>query len=393
MLNIGCIIEEKYEVIKVLGSGGMGTVYLCKNIRLGNLWAIKEIKKEHNTHINILSEPNILKELNHPGIPRIVDIFYIDNNLYMVQDFIDGQTLKDYIEEKGPLDTKSTCKIISSICDIIEYLHSMNSPIIHRDLKPANIILTPNGNVVLIDFGISKVYKTDKHKDTVAMGSNGYAAPEQCGLGKSCKQTDIYGIGMVMYFLITGKPPSTALEPFFGENYDNNVNDDLKNIIQKCVRNDILDRYPSAGELKNEVIKCLNKTEFQETMVLNEPSIEPYIRLKNNKLKTAVLGFLLMISIALTILYLHFDNEKKDTDVNAIKKSTVDNTIDNIPSVDNDINNIPRKENLQPTKQPSEQPVNNTFTNENTVNNQDAEDNKEATKKQHKVNGNIKRKR
>ena len=137
MLNIGCIIEEKYEVIKVLGSGGMGTVYLCKNIRLGNLWAIKEIKKENNTNIDILSEPNILKELNHPGIPRIVDIFYIDDNLYMVQDFIDGQTLKEYIEEKGTLDTKSTCKIISNICDIIEYLHSIDPPIIHRDLKPA----------------------------------------------------------------------------------------------------------------------------------------------------------------------------------------------------------------------------------------------------------------
>lgn len=403
MLNIGCIIEEKYEVIKVLGSGGMGTVYLCKNIRLGNLWAIKEIKKDDNINIDILSEPNILKELNHSGIPRIVDIFYIDDNLYMVQDFIDGQTLKDYIEEKGPLDTQSTCKIISSICDIIEYLHSINPPIIHRDLKPANIILTPNGNVVLIDFGISKVYKTNKNKDTVAMGSNGYAAPEQCGLGKSCKQTDIYGIGMVMYFLVTGKTPSTALEPFFGENYDNNVTDDLKNIIQKCVRNDIQDRYPSIEELKSQIIKCFNKTEFQQTMILeetiisNKPSIKHDIKSKNNKLRIAVLGFLLLISLILTMLYLFYSNEDVDTS----KKPTMDNTMNDIPSLDNDVNSIPVEENLQPaektieqpTKQATEQPVNNNITNQNTDDDKskDTDDSKEASKKQNK--GNNKRKK
>lgn len=283
MLNIGCIIEEKYEVIKVLGSGGMGTVYLCKNIMLGNLWAIKEIKQTDN--IDILSEPNILKNLNHPGIPRIVDIFYKDNNLYMVQDFIDGQTLKEYVEEKGTLDTKAICNIISSICDIMSYLHGLNPPIIHRDLKPDNIMITPNEKIVLIDFGISKAYKINKNNDTIAMGSNGYAAPEQYGLYQSCKQTDIYGTGMVMYFLVTGKSPSTPLEPFFDENYDNNVNGDCKRIIQKCVKDDIKDRYPSIEELKGEIIQCLNKLEFDKTMILNESSVKPNIKLKNNNLK------------------------------------------------------------------------------------------------------------
>lgn len=388
MLNIGSIIEEKYEVMKVLGSGGMGIVYLCKNIKLDTLWAIKEIKEDGN--INILSEPNILKGLNHPGIPRIVDIFFKDNNLYMVQDFIEGQTLKEYVEQKGTLNHEHICNIILSACDILSYLHSMNPPIIHRDLKPANIMITPNGKIVLIDFGISKTYKTDKNNDTIAMGSNGYAAPEQCGLGKSCTQTDIYGLGMVMYFLATGKSPSTALEPFFDENYDNNVNDDLKRIIRNSVRNDIKDRYPSVEELKSDIIEFLNKTKFDQTMILNTSHIKPNTKLRKNKLRKTMLGFLVLISAFLTILYFLYGTENTNNDVNTINASTADSTIKDVPAEEKQQPTV--KPAVKPTVNPAEQPTVKPANN-NIITNEDNTTNKEPSKKQHKGNGNNKRKK
>ena len=110
MLNSGDILDQKYEVIKILGKGGMGVVYLCKNTRLGNLWAIKEVIKDiKNT--GILTEANILKDLNHVGIRRIVDIFYENNYLYMVQDYVEGQTLKEYVKVNGRIQRKKFARL------------------------------------------------------------------------------------------------------------------------------------------------------------------------------------------------------------------------------------------------------------------------------------------
>ncbi len=265
MLNSGDILDEKYEVIKILGKGGMGTVYLCKNIRLGNLWAIKEVIKDIK-NIDILTEANILKDLNHPGIRRIVDIFYENNNLYMVQDYVDGQTLKEYVKVNGKMQTEKICRITSDLCDIVGYLHNQNPAIIYRDIKPSNIMITPSGKIVLIDFGISKVYKSDTVKDTVCAGSNGYAAPEQYGLGKCCAQTDIYGIGMLVYFMVKGKTPFTGIEPLLDENYENYINSNLKKIIQKCVKIDIKDRYISVKVLKKEILEVLKKDKYEKIM-------------------------------------------------------------------------------------------------------------------------------
>ncbi|MCY6371186.1 serine/threonine-protein kinase [Clostridium ganghwense] len=278
MLNSGCILDGKYEVIKVLGKGGMGTVYLCKNIRLQNLWAIKEVKKDFKKNIEILSEPNILRKLRHANIPRIVDIFYENNSLYMVQDYIEGQTLKKYVKEKGFIKTGNICNIILEICNIISYLHSLNPPIIYRDLKPSNIMITPKEEVFLIDFGISKIYKDYDTNEDRYMGTSGFAAPEQYSLGQSCRQTDIYGIGMVMYFMATGKVSYTGLEPLMDDNYDNNVDGNLKKIIQKCVQIDIENRYVSVEELNKEIIikmlkvnmelQKLNKFKFRKTIIM-----------------------------------------------------------------------------------------------------------------------------
>lgn len=270
MLNAGYILDEKYEVVKTLGQGGMSTVYLCKNTRLGNMWAIKEVKKELKGQIDFLAEPNILKNLSHSGIPRVVDIFYREDNLYMVEDYIEGETLEEYIKKIGLIGSKEISKITLSICDIIEYLHSCNPPIIYRDLKPSNIMITPKGKVVLIDFGISRVYKQGGDKDTIYMGSKGYAAPEQYGRGQTCTQTDIYGIGAVMYFMTMGKAPTALLEPLKDKSYSDEVDIELKKIIQKAVQIDIESRYSSVNEMKEELLKFSDKEYYTKTLLINQ---------------------------------------------------------------------------------------------------------------------------
>lgn len=268
MLNSGYILDEKYEVIKILGKGGMGVVYLCKNTRLGNLWAIKEVVNDiKNT--GILAEANILKDLNHLGIRRIVDIFYENNNIYMVQDYVEGQTLKEYVKVNDKMQTEEICRITSDLCDIVGYLHNQNPAIIYRDIKPSNIMITTNGKVILIDFGISKIYNCDRLQDTVCAGSNGYAAPEQYGSGKCCTQTDIYGIGMLVYFMAKGRNPFTGLEPLLNENYEADFNDNLRIIIQKCVKIDIEDRYISVQALKKEISHVLEKDKYEKTTALS----------------------------------------------------------------------------------------------------------------------------
>lgn len=268
MLNSGEVLEGKYEIIKVLGKGGMGVVYLCKNIRLGSLWAIKEVifDIKNTKNIDILAEANILKDLSHIGIRRIVDVFYENNNLYMVQDYVEGQTLKEYLKVNGRMKTKRICQVASELCDIIGYLHNQDPAIIYRDIKPSNIMITPSGKVVLIDFGISKVYKNDMEHDAVCAGSCGYAAPEQYGLGKCCTQTDIYGIGMLIYFMLKGENPSTGIEPLLDENYECGIDDKLKRIIQRCVKIDIVDRYISVEALKKEISEVLEKNKYEKTI-------------------------------------------------------------------------------------------------------------------------------
>lgn len=268
MLKGGYILDGKYEVIKTLGQGGMSTVYLCKNIRLGNLWAIKEVKKEMKGQMDFLAEPNILKNLSHHSIPRVVDIFYEEDNLYIVEDYIEGETLQDYIKKNGRIEPERICNIAISICNIIEYLHSFNPPIIYRDLKPSNIMITSKEQTVLIDFGISRVYKQDADKDTIYMGSKGYAAPEQYGIEQTCRQTDIYGLGAVIYFMLVGKAPGSLLEPLKNESYDSEVNIELKKVVQKAMQIDIEGRYSCAEDMKLELFKCSSIEDETKTLLM-----------------------------------------------------------------------------------------------------------------------------
>ena len=183
MTQIGTVIEGKYEVLKQIGQGGMSIVYLAMDKRLNKQWAVKEIKKQANDRNNevviqsMITEANLIKRLDHPALPRIVDIIDNGKTLYVVMDYIEGEPLDKVLNEYGAQPQDLVIEWAKQLCDVLDYLHTRTPPIIYRDMKPANVMLKPEGNIKLIDFGIAREYKEQNLADTVSLGTKGYAAP------------------------------------------------------------------------------------------------------------------------------------------------------------------------------------------------------------------------
>jgi serine/threonine protein kinase len=157
-------------------------------------------------------EADLLSQLTHPSLPRLYEQNCKLEQWYLIMDFFEGETLEDY-QNKTPNKRLLLSEVFSiglQLCDVLEYLHSQQPPIVFRDLKPANIILAPEGKVYVIDFGIARFFKPGQSKDTIALGSPGYAAPEQYGRVQTTPRADIYSLGAVLHQLLTGKDPSEA---------------------------------------------------------------------------------------------------------------------------------------------------------------------------------------
>lgn len=254
----GRILGDRFRLVKTLGKGGMSTVYLAENINLGTFWAIKQISRNIETGMDILIEPNILKKLNHPSLPRIIDIIEDDEYLYIVQDFIEGNSLDKELERIGKFPIHIVLEWSLQICDVLIYLHEFKpNPIIYRDMKPGNIILTPWKEIKLVDFGIAREYKKDRKSDTVYIGTKGYAAPEQYGDGQSSVTTDIYSFGVTMFQLITGiLPKELHLGIKLPSHCTDRIPSPIEQIISKCTRFNPEERYSSVRELKNDILNA-----------------------------------------------------------------------------------------------------------------------------------------
>jgi serine/threonine protein kinase len=198
-------------------------------------------------------EAAILAALDHPNLPRITDFFVDSNKEYLVMDFIEGSTLEDLIKNSDkPLDPEFCLEMTAQLIDVLEYLHRQDPPVIFRDLKPANIMLTPDNRVKLIDFGIARIFASGKPKDTVIMGTPGYASPEQYGTSQSTVRSDIYGLGATLYYALTKSDP--ADNPFRFEEVSGlnpNVPQRLSNAVLKCVQMNPEDRFSGVGELRD----------------------------------------------------------------------------------------------------------------------------------------------
>lgn len=261
MTEKGTVLDEKYEILKEIGRGGMSIVYVAMDLRLNKQWAIKEIKDDGSQDTQTLlkgleREANILKKVDHPVLPRIVDIIQRDHKVYVVMDYVEGRPLSKILEEQGAQPQDMVIQWAKDLASALDYLHSMDPPIIYRDMKPSNIMLRPDGKVKLIDFGTAKEYKIENNADTTALGTRGYAAPEQFGdsqgrgIYNTDARTDIYCLGATLYHIVTGMNPCEPpykIEPI--RKWNPALSSGLEKILIKCTQPNPNERYQSCSEL------------------------------------------------------------------------------------------------------------------------------------------------
>ncbi len=268
MAGIGEIIDGKYEVLREIGRGGMSVVYLAMDKRLNKQWAVKEFRKDKNDESKkmalnaLIAEANLMKKLDHPTLPRIVDIIENNQTVYVVMDYIEGESLNKVLDAYGAQPQEAVIEWAKQLSEVLDYLHTRTPPIIYRDMKPANIMLKPDGTVRLIDFGIAREYKEGKTEDTTNIGTRGYAAPEQFGdKGQTDARTDIYSLGVTLYHLVTGKNPAEPpYELYPIRHWNPSLSSGLEWLIQKCTQLNPKDRFQSCAEV-TYVLENLDKFE------------------------------------------------------------------------------------------------------------------------------------
>lgn len=257
MLQIGSVIDGKYKILSEVGRGGMSVVYLALNERANKTWAIKEVRKDGSTDFEttrqgLIAETDILKKLKHPHIVSIVDVLESEDCFLIVMDYIEGRSLQKLLNKHGAQPVEKVVRWGMQLCDVLGYLHSRTPPIIYRDMKPANVMLQPDGNVVLTDFGTAREYKLHNLEDTACLGTRGYAAPEQFGgRGQTDARTDIYCLGVTMYHLITGHSPleTNSVIPPVSRWLPGLAQSGIEKIIQKCCQPEPQNRYQNCAEL------------------------------------------------------------------------------------------------------------------------------------------------
>ena len=211
------LLRQRYRLQSQVGAGGFSAVYKAEDTTTGKIVAVKAISLRGLTSQEKIEatdafnrEVGLLSTLSHRHLPQILDHFTDTECWYVIMDFVDGIPLEKRLEQLGSsrLPLTEVIDIGIVLCNVLDYLHSQQPPIIYRDLKPANIMLTPDGHLFLIDFGIARHFKPGKAKDTIPFGSPGYAAPEQYGKAQTTTRADIYSLGVVLHQLLSGDDPT-----------------------------------------------------------------------------------------------------------------------------------------------------------------------------------------
>ncbi len=262
LLTAGTVVQDRYRIVRTLGKGGMGAVYLVEDLRLyGKRWALKELLErfldldERAEAVELFRrEVQMLVGLSHPNLPEVVNTFEVKGRHYLVMEYIEGQTLQELVRDApdGYLPEDQLLDWATQICDVLGYLHSHDPPIIFRDLKPANVMITPNGQVKLIDFGVARLFDPSKGTDTLRMGTVGYAPPEQyAGQGQTTPRSDVYALGATLYDTLTTDSPEA--HPFVFtplRQLNNRISTRTARAVGKAVQLDPGDRFPSVDAMK-----------------------------------------------------------------------------------------------------------------------------------------------
>jgi outer membrane protein assembly factor BamB/predicted Ser/Thr protein kinase len=269
-LALGTVMQGRYRIEGILGKGGMGHVYLVRDEHFAGTQApplrsmkemIPRFGEAQKRMINFTREAMVLESLRHPLIPRVYDSFSQSNRAYLVLEYVEGRDLEQVLEKHpGLMPPQFVCDWTFQLIDTVCYLHSQTPPVIFRDLKPSNVILTPDGRIVLIDFGIAKTFAPETPGTNV--GTPGYAAPEQYR-GMAEVRSDVYSIGAMMHHLLTGQDPR-HLTPFsFAERpirrYNPAVPPELDALVMRCLQYDAEDRYQSIFELRDALDQVMDR--------------------------------------------------------------------------------------------------------------------------------------
>lgn len=263
------LIGTRYHIIRLLGRGGFGAVYLASDNRFpSRRVAVKEMsdarlnpKNRMQAIAHFRQEANLLSSLQHPNLPAVSDFLEEGGKAYLVMDFIDGQTLEEVQKATGgPLDEARVMGWTLQICEVLEYLHRQPQPIIFRDLKPPNTMVTPTGQIKLIDFGIARIFRAEAEKDTNWLGSQGYAAPEQYGLEQTDARTDIYACGAMLYTLLTNQEPLASFARVVNpgslappRQLNPRISQGVERVILTAMQVEKRQRYQSAREMAQAI--------------------------------------------------------------------------------------------------------------------------------------------
>ena len=274
--HVGSVVDEKYTVIDCLGRGGMANVWLARDDRLGKLWAIKEIKpnvcgsRGEVMRQALIAEADFMKRLDHPAIPRVVDIVDTGRTVFVVMDYVEGTSLARLMRlQDGPFEQSQVIDWGIQLCDVLGYLHACDPPVIYRDMKPANVIVRDDGSVRLVDFGIATQCA---HGITDEAGTPGYAPVEQLpsayGASASDREagtvdarSDVYSLGVTLYVLVTGHTPQRAgggsdavrfdMRPI--REWNPRLSDGLERIVETATRQAPEERYQTIAEMRYDL--------------------------------------------------------------------------------------------------------------------------------------------
>ena len=300
MLKKGQVLHNRYQIHAVLGEGGFGAVYKVWDDNLQRHCAIKEnLQVTPESQKQFKREAIMLANLNHPHLVRVTDYFiFPDQGQYLVMDFVDGIDLQTALINYGKaLPLADTLKWTLQICDALTYIHSQNPPIIHRDVKPANIRITPQGNAVLVDFGLAKIFEANAKTSTGARGLTPYfAAPEQYGMGGTDAQSDIYSLGVTLYCMLTNHVPADSVDIMVGnaeppppaKAINKDVPEFVSNALQRAMQLRRTDRYKSASDLKTALLA--EQKPFAQVKVVESPKEQQNFEIRDLRLKTQILS-------------------------------------------------------------------------------------------------------
>lgn len=266
----GTTLQGRYRVLARLGEGGMGSVYQVEDLaRPGVVWAVKELLDDSTAspediawaHRRFDTEIQLMRQLQHPRIPRFVNAFVENGRRYFVMEFIPGANLEDRLaRSRAPLPERDVLRWMVDICDVLTYLHNHHPPIIVRDLKPGNIMVTPSGEARLIDFGIARTYKPGKIGNTENLGTMTYASPEHLGQAQTDARSDIYSLGATMYHLLTNAEPTPMETPAPGSlrRLQPSLSAATEDAVIRAMRLDPAARFAAAAEMRDTLAGCLN---------------------------------------------------------------------------------------------------------------------------------------